>query len=96
MANLEQLARMFVEPDGSFLWSGQDPASGGHWQLEGTVYDDGQVVRYIELRGQCPLVQWHEFVAAFEESLASIRLELLEQKRIVDGCWLAHGDNGES
>ena len=91
---------MFVEPDGSFLWSGvsvvsaaeasasANQHSGAQWQLEGTVYDDGQVVRYIELRGQCPLACWHEFLAAFDESLASIVLELLDQNQIVDGQWL--------
>lgn len=95
-ANLQRLARMFVEPDGSFLWTGQDDVGGLHWQLEGTAYDDGRVVRYIDLRGQCPPAQWQEFLAAFEESTASVTLELLDRNLIVDGEWLSRSAEGES
>jgi hypothetical protein len=88
LANLARLPRMFIEPDGSFLWTGRDAAGDCPWQLEGTLYDDGRVVRYIDLRGQCPPPQWQEFLAAFEESMASVELELLDRNLIVGGEWL--------
>lgn len=94
LAKLEQLPRMFVEPDGSFLWTGDDSGSSGHWQLEGTVYDDGQVVRYVDLHGHCPAGQWKQFLAAFDESLDSVLLQRLDCNVIVDGRWLLDGSEG--
>jgi hypothetical protein len=97
LARLEAYERMFVEPDGSFLWTGEattlslpEDARGQHqrWQLEGTIYDDGQVVRYIDVLGDCPLLAWQAFLAAFDESLASVTLELVEENLIVAGDWL--------
>ena len=83
---------MFVEPDGSFLWTNQAMP---RWQLEGTIYDDGSVVRYIELRGHCPLPAWQSFLSAFDESLATVTLELLDQNLIVLGDWLKTHNVGE-
>ena len=89
LANLEQLPRMFVELDGSFLWTGQSTGSASRqWQLEGTIYDDGQVVRYIDLRGDCPLATWKTFLAAFDATLAAVTLHLVEDDVIVPGLWL--------
>lgn len=48
--------RMFLEPDGSFVWSGVD------WQLDGQINDGGATVDHIELKGSCPLRQWQTFV----------------------------------
>lgn len=80
---------MFVELDGSFLWTGQSPETPSRqWQLEGTIYDDGQVVRYIDLRGDCPLSVWKTFLAAFDATLATVTLQLVEDDLIVRGQWL--------
>lgn len=91
--HLARLPRMYVEPDGSFLWTGISGADQA-WQLEGTLYDNGVAVQYVDLRGHCPLSAWHDFLAAFLASFASISLELIEtdgqpsQQRWVDGAWL--------
>ena len=95
LLRLEKLPRMFVEPDGSFLWTGEATAEAAQWRLEGTVYDDGQVVRYIELRGQCPLRQWQEFLGAFDESFSTVVLDLLDQSTVVEGEWLRRRVAGE-
>lgn len=94
--NLEQLPRMFVELDGSFLWTGQSPeAPLRQWQLEGTIYDDGEVVRYIDLRGDCPLSTWKTFLAAFDATLATVTLQLVEDDLIVPGQWLEQQSSSE-
>lgn len=102
LANLEQLPRMFVELDGSFLWTGprsdtpsDSRSDSKHWQLEGTIYDDGQVVRYIDLRGDCPLSAWKTFLAALEATLDAVTLELVESDLIVAGTWLERQLAGE-
>jgi len=46
------LPRMFIEPDGSFVWTGS--TEGMTWQLDGQTSDcDGHVI-CVELQGRCP------------------------------------------
>ncbi len=47
-AQLADLPRMFIEPDGSFVWVGQDEAE--NWQLDGVIYDRHDRVIHV----QCP------------------------------------------
>ena len=51
-ASLAALPRMFIEPDGSFVWVADDtPRS---WQVDGNLYDrDGRLL-YVEVKGSCP------------------------------------------
>jgi hypothetical protein len=50
---LAQLPRMFIEPDGSFVWRGTAD-DGQAWQLDGNLIDRGSVLDYVELSGICP------------------------------------------
>src|SRR5687768_7138218 len=49
VARMEALERMFVEPDGSLLWVGEDASQ--RWQVDGNVYDRAGRVQYVELNG---------------------------------------------
>jgi hypothetical protein len=52
LEELGRLPRMFVEPDGSFVWA--STAGGPAWQLDGVILDrDGRVL-YVDLLGTCP------------------------------------------
>jgi hypothetical protein len=50
-ASLGKLERMFVEPDGSFVWVGKQDET--NWQLDGVLYDWAGQLQYVELQGQC-------------------------------------------
>jgi hypothetical protein len=50
---LERLPRMIFEPDGSFIYSG-DEASGCRWQVDGHLFDFAGRLHRVELHGQCP------------------------------------------
>jgi hypothetical protein len=52
-AKLSALPRMFIEPDGSFVWRGTT-GSGQSWQIDGNLIDRGDVLDYVELKGTCP------------------------------------------
>lgn len=84
---LSLLPRMFPEPDGSFLWSGDD-VNVGAWQLEGTLFDDGQVVRRIELAGNCSRANWEKFLQALGCDWSNVSVESLDDNCTFDGDWL--------
>ncbi len=46
-----------------FISLDRSDAPFGNWQLEGTLFDDGQVVRRIELIGKCDRARWNSFSA---------------------------------
>ena len=78
---LEACPRMFIEPDGSFVWVGEEPNATGSataWQLDGHLYDRNERLLYVELQGTCP-------PATFEMMLAmcgvSLEETLIEHRR---------------
>jgi len=64
LAALQQFERLFIEPDGSFVWTGTD-ANGQPWQVDGNLIDRGDALAYIELKGRCPQEQFDQLLAAF-------------------------------
>ncbi|MBS0207784.1 MAG: hypothetical protein JSS27_02420 [Planctomycetes bacterium] len=50
---LEQFERMFIEPDGSFVWRGE--SHGRPWQLDGVLYDRAGQLMHVELKGDAPM-----------------------------------------
>lgn len=62
-AALAQLSRLFIEPDGSFVWvsSSADAA----WQVDGMLYDRDERLLYVDIKGTCP-------AEAFDQLLATI------------------------
>jgi hypothetical protein len=61
-AKLANLQRLFIEPDGSFVWTGED--AGQAWQVDGNLIDRGDCLAYVELKGRCPEEQFNELLAA--------------------------------
>jgi hypothetical protein len=53
LASLAKLPRMFIEPDGSFVWRGTSD-DGQPWQVDGNLIDRGDVLACVELKGSCP------------------------------------------
>lgn len=45
---MNQLSGLFFEWDGSLTWANQSEG----WQIDGTVYDDGKQVQYVDLHGR--------------------------------------------
>ena len=78
---LEAWPRMYIEPDGSFVWVGQDSLADGSvspWQLDGHLYDRDQRLLYVELQGTCPRAAFEQLLAACQVTLAET---LIEQRR---------------
>jgi hypothetical protein len=63
LARLSLLPRLFIEPDGSFVWRGRDE-DGAEWQVDGNLIDRGDVLAFVELKGCCPVQRLDELLAA--------------------------------
>lgn len=61
---LQQLPRLFFEPDGSFVWVGSD--CDDRWQVDGQVTDRNGRVIYVELHGTCPVDAFDRLLSAFD------------------------------
>ena len=58
---LARLERLYVEPDGSFVWvSSQGDLP---WQVDGMIYDHRERVRYIDVKGTCPSDRFDRLLA---------------------------------
>ncbi|MCA9267491.1 MAG: hypothetical protein KDA41_03430, partial [Planctomycetales bacterium] len=59
---LATLPRMFLEPDGSFVWTGESPQ--GAWQVDGLLVDQGRSLAHVEAAGTCPANEFDQLLAA--------------------------------
>jgi hypothetical protein len=62
-AALAALPRLFIEPDGSFVWVADDAQRS--WQVDGNLYDRNDRLSYVEAKGSCP-------AAAFDRLLRAV------------------------
>jgi hypothetical protein len=78
LAALARLERLFIEPDGSFVWTGAT-AEGEAWQVDGNLIDRGECLAYVELKGVCPEAQIDLLLSALGWPTAGLAFQL--QKR---------------
>src|SRR5437870_11506687 len=74
-AALQLLERLFIEPDGSFVWTGST-ADGQPWQVDGNLIDRGEALAYVELKGRCPEEQFNRLLAVFGWPQAKLMFHL--------------------
>lgn len=60
---LARLPRMFVEPDGSFVWT--SAAADRAWQVDGNLFERSGRVLLVDLKGSCPAGEFDRLLAAF-------------------------------
>jgi hypothetical protein len=79
---LQELPRMFFEPDGSFVWVGDE--QGQRWQVDGQLTDrDGRLL-FVELKGDCPANQFDQLLAAFGWPATPLIFQLTRHAVFVD------------
>jgi hypothetical protein len=82
ISRLEALDRMFVEPDGSFVWVA--PKDEPPWQVDGNLYDRAGKLQYIDVNGSCPADRFNELLAACGWPEQRIVFHLMEHGIVVD------------
>ncbi len=60
---LSELPQMFVEPDGSFVWTSRPTEP--RWQADGVLYDRNDRLLFVDLKGYCPIDQFDALLPAF-------------------------------
>src|SRR5262245_5374620 len=63
LSALDQFDRLFIEPDGSFVWTGHTE-DGESWQVDGNLIDRGDFLAFVELNGRCPKEPFDRLLAA--------------------------------
>lgn len=80
--SLSALERMFLEPDGSFVWvsAGKDRP----WQLDGVLYDRNERLLYVDLRGACTPGDFDRLLAALGWPGTPVMFQLAREAVFLD------------
>lgn len=79
-AALGELPRMFIEPDGSFVWvSAGEPI----WQIDGVLYDGAGRLWYMELKGQCPEQELDRLLSALGWPATPVTVQLVREGELL-------------
>lgn len=75
---LAKLPRLFIEPDGSFVWRGTSD-DGLAWQLDGNLIDRGEQLDYVEIKGRCPSERLDDILRTLGWPQAALAFQLPRQ-----------------
>lgn len=79
---LEQLGRMFCEPDGSFVWV--SPQGEPAWQVDGNLYDRQGRLLFVDLKGTCPSEPFDCFLRALGWPATKLMFQLTREAVFLD------------
>jgi hypothetical protein len=81
-AALDKLPRMFIEPDGAFVWvASREEAS---WQVDGVLYDRDDRLLLVDLKGSCPPEQFDQLLRALGWPATPLMFQLVQHAVYVD------------
>lgn len=82
LGRLETLPRMFVEPDGAFVWT--SPREGRRWQVDGNAFERAGRVLLVDLKGSCPASAFDSLLACFGWPEQAIVVQLVRAGVFLD------------
>ena len=78
---LGRLPRMFLEPDGSFVWVSDAKEL---WQTDGLLSDLGPRLAHVELRGTCNRVSLDELLRCLGWPQTPLAFEMIAEGLLLD------------
>lgn len=81
----EQLPRMFLEPDGSFVWVSEQGSIRS--QLDGLLTDNGTNLLHCELKGRCTSETLNKFLSTLGWPDQNVHFQLIRE-----GTFLSEAD----
>ena len=82
LARLAALERMYVEPDGSFVWT--SPRESVSWQVDGNAFEKDGRVLLVDLKGGCPAAAFDRLLAAFGWPVQPLMMQLVRAAVFLD------------
>jgi hypothetical protein len=87
--SLGAIERLYVEPDGSFVWtSSRGDAAGGRgrawWQVDGNAFEKDGRVLIVDLKGSCPPAEFDRLLAAFGWPAQPLMMQLVRSAIFLD------------
>lgn len=79
---LEMLERMFLEPDGSFVWTSSQ--GGEPWQVDGNLYDRADRLSFVDLNGRCPAAEFDRLLTALGWPQTPLVFQLTREALVLD------------
>ena len=79
---LQKLPRMFLEPDGSFVWVSAQ--NGEQWQVDGVLYDRHGRLMFVDLKGECTAEGLEAILAALGSPPTPLMFQLVQQAIFLD------------
>jgi hypothetical protein len=79
---LAKIDRMFVEPDGSFVWT--SPREGLSWQVDGNAFEKDGRVLLVDLKGSCPPEAFDRLLTAFGWPAEAVMVQLVKPAVFLD------------
>jgi hypothetical protein len=76
--SLDRIDRLFIEPDGAFVWAGDA------WQIDGTLYDRDGRLQYVELKGMLPSGDLDRLLDALGWPATPVVFELVREGKMLD------------
>jgi len=75
--SLTKLPRMFVEPDGSFVWTSSQGQP--NWQIDGNLFDREGRLLFVDLKGSCPADELSNLLSCFGAPATPMMFQLLRE-----------------
>lgn len=81
-AALAALPRLFIEPDGSFVWVADDAQQA--WQIDGNLYDRNGRLLYVDVKGNCPAAAFDRLLRAVGWPAVPLMFQLVREAVYLD------------
>lgn len=82
LGRLDALPRMFVEPDGAFVWA--SPREDRHWQVDGNAFERAGRVVLVDLKGSCPAPAFDSLLACLGWPEQPLAVQLVRAGMFLD------------
>ena len=82
LERLGELQRMYVEPDGSFVWT--SPREGLSWQVDGNACEKDGRLLLVDLKGSCPPPAFDRLLSAFGWPDEQVMMQLVRPAVFLD------------
>lgn len=82
LERLTELPRMFIEPDGAFVWVSS--IEDRPWQVDGNLFEREGRVLIVDLKGSCPAAEFDRFLEALGWPAEPVMFALMRAGAFLD------------